>query len=351
MAGCLAGCMSVCAQLQWLTTEYDFGTWREVAGPRTGIVQAVNHGPDTVQIIRVRPSCGCTAVEYDRDPIAPGDTATVSFTYDPARRPGTFAKTVRVYVAGQNDPTVINIRGTIVGTPATLTADYPIESGALRLASDHIMLPASPYGKNAYGVLHGYNQSEDTVRVTLTVHGDNDALSAEMVSGQVPPGEVFAISFCLNGTESLPGLNSYMVEVCGHDRARDCYVVAVEGEVHAPVTRMTPEQLAEAPRLYLPATLVELPAPKGSGKPVTFRFVVENRGKTPLTLTRVYSRSDAVSIRRFPTVLKPGKRAEVIGEVLTDRLPENASVYGLDVEVVSSDPHTPVTTVRLAGHR
>lgn len=338
-------------QLRWLSTEYDFGTWREASGPRTGVVKAVNEGPDTVIITRVKPSCGCTAAGYDRDPIAPGDTTTVSFTYDPARRPGTFAKTVRVYIAGQDSPTIIHIRGTIVGTPASLAADYPIEYGALRLATDHVALPATPYGKNSYGVLRGYNQSDDTVKMNLVVHGPDDALSADMAAKNVPPGEVFAISFCLNGAVALPGLNSYLVEVCGQSRGKDCYIVAVDGEVQTPVARMTAGQLASAPRLYLPATLVELPAPKAGKNTVKFRFKVENNGKTPLTFTRVYSRSDAVKILSHPTVLKPGRHAEITGEVLLDRLADEATVYGLDVELVTNDPHTPVTTVRLAGRR
>lgn len=348
---CLAGFLSSGAQLRWLATEYDFGTWRELSGPRTGMVQAVNEGPDTVLITRVRPSCGCTAAEYDPDPIAPGDTTTVTFTYDPARRPGTFSKTVRVYVAGQEKPTIIGIRGTIVGTPATLALDYPVEFGPLRLASDHVALPATSYGKNAYGTLRGYNQSDDTVSVRLAVHGDNDALTAEMAARKVPPGEVFAISFCLNGSEALPGLNGYMVEVCGEAHGKDCYALAVEGEVLAPVARMSAEQLAAAPLLFLPANLVELPTPKSGKNTVPFRFTVENNGVSALTFTRVYSRSGAVNVLRYPTALKPGKHAEISGEVLLDKLPDDAAAYGLDVELVTNDPHTPVTTVRLAGRR
>lgn len=351
MAAFIGAVAVASGQLRWLSTEYDFGTWREASGPRTGVVKAVNQGPDTVIITRVKPSCGCTAAEYDHDPIAPGDTTTVSFTYDPARRPGTFAKTVRVYIAGQDNPTIIHIRGTIVGTPASLAVDYPVEFGALRLATDRVVLPATPYGKNSYGVLRGYNQSDDTVRMALAVHGSSDALTADMATKDVPPGEVFAISFCLNGAGALPGLNSYKVDVCGQSHGKDCYIVGVDGEVQAPVARMTAEQLASAPRLYLPATLVEMPAPKAGKNTVRFRFKVENNGKTPLTFTRVYSRSDAVRILSQPTVLKPGKHAEITGEVRLNHIEEGVDAYGIDVEMVTNDPHTPVTTVRLAGHR
>ncbi len=352
---CVAACIGIVTaasgQLRWLATEYDFGTWRETSGPRTGMVKAVNEGPDTVVITRVKPSCGCTAAEYDRDPIAPGDTTAVSFTYDPARRPGRFAKTVRVYIAGQDTPTIIRIRGTIVGMPASLTVDYPVEFGTLRLAADHVVLPATPYGKNAYGVLRGYNQSDDTVTINLTIHGADNVLTAGMADKKVPPGEVFAISFCLNGSTALPGLDGYMMEVCGQSRSKDCCIVAVEGEVQAPVTQMTSEQLAVAPRLYLPATHVELSAPRTGKNTVGFRFKVENQGKTPLTFMRVYSRSDAVRIFSQPSEVKPGKRAEITGEVLLDRLEEGVAAYGIDIEMVTNDPHTPVTTIRLAGRK
>lgn len=84
------------AKVTWLSTHYNYGAFREEEGPRKGSLSFVNSGDAPTFIRNVRPSCGCTAADYPRDMIAPGDTATIEFTYDPARRPGPFDKTIRV---------------------------------------------------------------------------------------------------------------------------------------------------------------------------------------------------------------------------------------------------------------
>ena len=83
--------------IEWLSTSYDFGTFKEAEGPQTGCVRMVNHGPDETVINRVKSTCGCTVAEYTDGIIAVGDTAEVRFTYDPAGRPGRFSKSIKVY--------------------------------------------------------------------------------------------------------------------------------------------------------------------------------------------------------------------------------------------------------------
>ena len=85
-----------------LTPEYDFGVLQEDQGAVTGSAFVVNDGPDTTYVRDVRPSCGCTGAEYSREPLAPGDTTEVWFTYNPVGRPGTIGKTVKIYM-GDDD--------------------------------------------------------------------------------------------------------------------------------------------------------------------------------------------------------------------------------------------------------
>ena len=80
-----------------------------------GRVRFVNTGGEPVVITGARPGCGCTGVEYPHDPIEPGDTAVISFTYNPAGRPGAFEKSIRVYI-GDNTTERVMIRGTVLGT-------------------------------------------------------------------------------------------------------------------------------------------------------------------------------------------------------------------------------------------
>ena len=116
------------ADIVWIEKEYDFGLIKEEAGPKTGYARFVNTGPEEVMITGMRPRCGCTKADFPKDPIAAGDTATVSFTYDPTGRPGKFNKSVRVYI-GSSETYKIPITGNVLGTPQSLSTLYPVVSG------------------------------------------------------------------------------------------------------------------------------------------------------------------------------------------------------------------------------
>ena len=40
--------------IEWLSTSYDFGTFKEAEGPQTGCVRMVNHGPEETIINRLQ---------------------------------------------------------------------------------------------------------------------------------------------------------------------------------------------------------------------------------------------------------------------------------------------------------
>lgn len=186
------------AEITWLEKEYDFGLMKEEAGKKTGYARFVNNGPDTVCITGVKPSCGCTSADYTDTPLAPGDTATVSFTYDPKGRPGRFNKSVRVYV-GNTDTYRIAIKGNVLGTPESLAALYPVESGPLRLST--ALLTGGEIKKNSsrHFFVNGYNQQSDTIHPKIVCR--EKALSVEASSDSVGPGDIVTYSFYLTARQ------------------------------------------------------------------------------------------------------------------------------------------------------
>jgi hypothetical protein len=333
------------ADIQWLERDYDFGLMKEVAGPKTGHARFVNLGPDTTIINRVRPSCGCTGAEYTEGEIAPGDTAVVSFTYNPAGRPGRFEKTVKVYTGVNNDLTVINICGTVIGAPASLAADYPVEQGKLRLSSEKVDLGKVEHGYSNYVFLKGYNQSADSIHPMAEY--DSKTLSVVMSSETVPPGDTFSVSFYFNSRlGNQLGVEVVPVAVYADADKSDRIDVAVLTEVVPHAAKLTEQQLAVAPQLSLPEPRVEL-ATANHGSKVKFRFPIANAGVDELQVMRVYSRSDAVKITKIPTKLKSGKSAYVEGIVDLSKI--SAPAYGVVVELITNDPRIPIGEVRVSG--
>ena len=333
-------------RLKWLQNSYDFGTFKEAAGPRTGQVQFVNLGPDTTMITRVRPSCGCTGAEFTRDPIPPGDTATVWFTYNPANRPGRFEKTVKVYVGEQQQLKVIHIKGTIIGAPSSLRASYPVEAGPLRLSDTLIDFGTFAYNEARHKFLRAYNQG--TLPLRPHVEGAPGAVDIKFSADTVLPGDIFTISLYFNSRKDpqLGAAEYPMTIYADSGDGAPALSLTARAEVLPPIAQLTSEEQEKAGRLDLPEPVVEVKTSSHASK-VKFSFPVVNSGKSELRIMRVYSRADAVKITRIPSRLAPGKKAEVHGEI--DLAKVDGVAFGFIVEVISSDPATPVRTLRLCG--
>ena len=179
-----------------LDPEYDFGIMRELDGPKTGSARIVNVGSKPTYISDVRPSCGCTGADFTKEPLAPGDTAMVSFTYNPIGRPGNINKTVKVYVGEEGTRYVIKLKGRVVGSAETLAVNYPVECGRLRLSERVLEMGNIKAGSARHGFVRLVNQSMDTVAPVF--ENAHKALSVDVTPKVLAPGEIATLGVYLN---------------------------------------------------------------------------------------------------------------------------------------------------------
>ncbi|MDE5975099.1 MAG: DUF1573 domain-containing protein [Muribaculaceae bacterium] len=335
------------AQVKWLETEYDYGTFREASGPQKGSVRFVNTGSEPTFISSVRPSCGCTAAAYTESMIEPGDTATVSFIYNPYGRPGPFDKTVKIFLGKDREMKVVKIKGTVIGTPETLMTAYPYSSGPLRMSADKIETGEIKKGHSRHLFINLYNQSEDTIRPVWK--NDARALEMEITPSRLAPGEIATLGFYLRTPlEKEVGPVEYPVVLTAD--ANDPHSETREIKVSALITPNPAEAAFETNRksghLFVAPDYVDL-GEVTPGSQRKFRFELVNDGAAPLTISRVYCLDDAVRLKKVSTKIKPGKRVSVEGEFNSTSLKEGP--FRLKIEVMSNDPLNPVKTIRLVG--
>lgn len=81
--------------------------------PKNINFEFTNTGKSTVIITDVKAACGCTATEYTKTPVKPGETAKVVATYNAAAK-GAFTKTVTVTTNAETTPKVLSFKGTVI---------------------------------------------------------------------------------------------------------------------------------------------------------------------------------------------------------------------------------------------
>ena len=90
-------------------TELDFGAFPKEE-KQEGSFVLTNTGNGLLVIQDIITSCGCTKVEYSKEPVRPGGTLEVKVIYE-AEQAEHFNKTVTVYCNAENSPLRLTVKG------------------------------------------------------------------------------------------------------------------------------------------------------------------------------------------------------------------------------------------------
>lgn len=192
---CLAPWTLSMAQIVATTEVVDFGTLKEEEGRKSLRVFVKNISDAPQSILKVRPACGCTAADFQKDTFMPGDSAWIDLTYNPFRRPGKFEKEVKV-VPTEGDPMLLTITGTVLASEATLSQLYPSSYGCLRLTEESFM-PVHPLTREIKTFIAGFYNSCDHP-LFLNVEAADNALGVDWGPSPISPGEKGYIEISLN---------------------------------------------------------------------------------------------------------------------------------------------------------
>jgi hypothetical protein len=99
------------AEISWTSLSQDVGVIMQNK-PAEVEYTFKNSGNAPLIIENVRTSCGCTAGKYGKEPIMPGQSSSISVSYN-AKSPGKFQKTITVYT-NAGDPSSLIIKGEVV---------------------------------------------------------------------------------------------------------------------------------------------------------------------------------------------------------------------------------------------
>ena len=339
------------AEVTWVETTHDFGTILESEGRVTCSLRLVNTGDSALTIIRVRPTCGCTAGDFPHEPIAPGDTAAITLTYYTAGRPGYFDKDVYVYTNAHPSKSIVSITGEVIGSPETLQGQYPVEVGSLRLNSLNALVGELNKGSSRLVYLKGLNTSLDSL--VIDIDNSAAAVKGDVLPDTVRPGGTVAFTFLYDTRKaSLWGFNSDSLRVSisplhGNVAQTDCATVYVMAVVTEDFSQLTDRERDEAPVATIDCGERLQCGDIVGSKPVQRQFTIRNTGKRSLSIRRLWSPDPAIKASSNRSSLKKGKTATVT-VTIDPRLVEG-DVLNSHLTIITNDPQHPQQAVRLVG--
>ncbi|UGS23593.1 DUF1573 domain-containing protein [Flavobacterium channae] len=105
--------------IKWDQEIHDFGDI-EKGKPVTYEFTFTNTTKETILITNVRPACGCTAANYTKTPIKPGEKGMVAATFNAANA-GPFQKSVTITTTenGVESVKTLSFKGKVIDNTAT----------------------------------------------------------------------------------------------------------------------------------------------------------------------------------------------------------------------------------------
>jgi hypothetical protein len=72
-----------------------------------------NTGSEPLKILNVQTTCGCTASDWPKSPIPPGDSSSIQVTFNSAKKQGRINKIITVYSNAQTPEEKLRITGNV----------------------------------------------------------------------------------------------------------------------------------------------------------------------------------------------------------------------------------------------
>lgn len=334
------------AQAQWLQPVHDFGAFSEDLGSVDVTFKIVNLGNTPIRILDARATCGCTRPIVPKGEIAPGDTSQIRVTYIASGRPGRFDK--KIYVKTSDNPSqqrTLTVKGTVIGSSATLASRYPVSAGPMRLKSSNAAFGEVTRGRLKTIFIEAYNMSADTLRPRL--EDVPDFITASINPESVAPGEQTQITLTLQ-TAKVPewGVTQGNFIFCASDSVPpvpiDYFTI-----INEDFSRLTPGERLKAPIAEAYPTRTDL-GQISIDSNIVVEFEVKNSGQSPLMVRRLQAGDSTIIDAKISTEkIKPGIKAKVT--VTLDPKRATTDFISARVLIINNDPENSLLIHRITA--
>lgn len=154
--------------LRFDSTVLNVGTMTEDDAPKTYRFTCTNISNKTINLTRVRTTCGCAVADVCTGEIPPGEASVIALTYNPKNHPGTIDTNAFVYLSLSDRMPVARLTLTGNVLPgADEWGRYPYAMGKLRLKQNRMEFREVMSGKRASERILCGNSGEQSLRLTV----------------------------------------------------------------------------------------------------------------------------------------------------------------------------------------
>lgn len=339
------GWLEISAQsvLKFDNTNFDFGEVAEEEGPVDHTFQFVNTGLDSIRILGVKASCGCTTPAWSKEIVPPGGNGFITARYNPLNRPGVFRKSLTVSTSVPTVKSTLFINGSVKPKPRTVEDDLPVKIGNLRMKYRSFNLGKLTTEKPVTRTFQVYNDSDEPLSFLPEKTRSTSHIGISFEPLLLPSNSFGSIivNFAADQIEALGYSSSEITFFTDEEEGRkDVVAIATLEEYFAPLSE---EELSNSPKLSFSKTSHNF-GKVGNDTKVQTTFELSNTGANPLNIRQITANCGCVESSISTKDLKPGESATM--NVTFDSKGRRGRQYKT-VTIFSNDPSAPTQVVTI----
>lgn len=343
----LAGTSLLNAQeLKFDKDLHNFGKLPPNAATQTHTYEFTNTGDKALKIKNVQPSCGCTASDWTKNSIQPGEKGKVKISFDPKERAGYQQNDVKIITNAKNSPHFVIFEAYIKEKPTKPKASLDYDFGSLSLNTDFLDFGNLPLGTKRQMPLKLKNDGDSTVTIQK-INTPGDVTSYPTAPFELAPRQSKILKFTLfsKGSPTEMGIYKRDISIQSSEYPKQPYPITAAGILYPNI----PEPAANeaSPKISFKKETINFgKLGKGAGFKGQFHF--ENKGKAVLTVYKVESGGCSCTTPSDYSneKIKPGEEDQIRVDFDSESLegPVDKKIY-----VFTNDPDNPLKVLSIKG--
>lgn len=335
-------------KIQFDQTTYEFGQIREEDGKVTARFNFTNVGTEDLILKSVRPGCGCTAANYTKTAVAPGQRGFIDATYNPANRPGSFNKNIKVTTnepemdVEKPTPHMIFIKGNVTPKPKT-----PFEKEGYTLGSGNVRFKTNTTKLEVLNT----QQHLDTFQVknfgkkAVEVRLNNNGFVTEQYrsfGSEIQPGEEGIVVLKYDAAKRNDfGTMKDAVSFSTNDTLEPKKELYYQVNITEDFSKMSAGKLKKAPVMNVNKTFIDFGRVKQNAA-ASETITLKNDGKSDLIIRKFDANSSNINIDCPKMVLKKGESVDV---KITYNSKRNKGKQTNSITLITNDPQNSQITI------
>jgi hypothetical protein len=322
-------------------TTHNFGDILLGSGPVSCEFSLTNRSSKPAVIYNVITSCGCTDVEWTKEPLKPGESGKISVKYSNDEGPYPFNKSITVYLSDVKKPVILKLRGVSREQMRPLSELYPIHYGPVGMKDDLIMCGNLEQGKQKSETVIIANTSGKEVRMSFENITDN--LKLTLTPNPIPAESTAELTATITADRSKWGKNDYYATPIINGKAYDR--IPVRAFTKENFDTLSEEEKEKGPMPRFETSTFSFGKVK-DGTEVHASYTFKNEGKTCFCVYKVDVDACCYSHSDIPAAA-PGEEVSFRVHMNTEGMPKGECLK--IVTLTTNSPLRPLVNLFISG--